>query len=759
MKFLSIFVLFVLYIGQVQASRHCNMPEVWQSLCPILERRIEQTQSKMKLQEPIVLDLESFLNKRHYPFEALHALQKVMPKTTIELLMAVRFRGVSVEHAEGIARYIKTIVNACQFKNKSAFDENTSHIIGREWQEIDYSGEGMTWQKQKSKYASFGITNFKTEENVKKFFSVESRLPYFKKIYQPENCKIFNHSKVGSFSMISKSTREQVKTIASEYEKEYFDLHPEEGDFWGKKDIDHGKFSSHNLEKLRAWKKRESEYLSTLNALNVNDLKGSSEYQTFKLLKENLENRQGAYICNEDLWRVDPTLRGFHNIMCMLADRQPVGTAENRALALKRWRTFDTVVRDEIENLKVGIREGYTAPKVSVEAVLKQLKIVLNQPIEKSPFYSMAKRDDEDHFKKQISRIIEDVIHPALHRYGQFLEIEYMQKAREEVGISSLPNGHLCYASKVKELTTLNASAEEIHHFGLEYMKVIYKQVGDIGEREFGVRDIVEVFRLAKEKTKNSFHTEQDILKYNHAALQRAHDILPDWFSTTPKSVGIIKPYPLHRAQTGAPGEYSPPNEEGTRPGIFYINTFQPESKSRMDQEAILFHELIPGHHYQVALAYEDKSHHPIEKYLWNAGFGEGWALYVERLSDEMGLYSDNMSRLGMLSNEALRTARLVVDPGLHVMGWSREKAIDYLKKHTVMEEHMIESEVDRYIMLPAQATAYMLGKREIESLRDKAKEKLGSDFDIRAYHHEVLKNGAVTLPMLRAQIDQWIGS
>lgn len=246
-------------------------------------------------------------------------------------------------------------------------------------------------------------------------------------------------------------------------------------------------------------------------------------------------------------------------------------------------------------------------------------------------------------------------------------------------------------------------------------------------------------------------------MDYNVAALERAKAKVSNWFDLRPKAEGILRPYPAHRAKTGASGEYHPPNEEGTEPGVFYINTYEPEKRSRIDQEATLFHELIPGHHFQIALLYENKTIPTLNRYLFNAGFGEGWALYVERLADEMQLYQDDISRLGMLSNETPRAARLVVDTGIHAFHWSREKAVAYLKQHTALSENIIEGEVDRYIMMPGQATAYMLGKYEIESLRQLAKEQLGGRFDIRQFHNQVLKNGVVSLPLLRTQIESWL--
>lgn len=552
------------------------------------------------------------------------------------------------------------------------------------------------------------------------------------------------------------STKAQLIKIANNYEKAYFDHFPEYGLFWGKTDIALDRFTDHSLSALRLWQDKEEFFLNQLNQLTATDLTGSPEHITYLLLKEHLENNIADRISKNELWDVDP-LDGWHNKLTMIAEKQPTSTPEYQQMALARWKTVDKIVDNEIKNLTLGLKSGYSAPKPAVERVIKQFHLLISTPIIESPFFDCAKNSDNSEFKKQFAQIIEKNIYPALTQYLYFLEKDYLPNAREKIGLSSLPEGKACYKAKIKKETTLDISPEEIYHFGLQYMDQLVNEIMTIGQKEFGTRDLVEIFYQAKTNPKYLFQSEQEILTYNESALERAIKVSPVWFDIMPKAKGILKPYPLHRAKTGAPGEYHPPSLDGTRPGIFYINTFEPEKRSRADQEATLFHELIPGHHFQIALAQEDKSQHSVNQYLWNCGYGEGWALYVERLADNMGLYSDDISRLGMLSNEALRAARLVVDPGIHYMNWSRQEAIEYLKKHTALKQETIESEVDRYIMLPGQATSYMLGKREIEALQKWSKEKLGDNFTYPEFHNQVLKNGTITLPMLREQIHQWI--
>ena len=577
------------------------------------------------------------------------------------------------------------------------------------------------------------------------------------KIFYLASILICSHTLAYSSTfLLQDNVKKQLTRIANHYEQEYFDLFPEMGLILGRSDVALDRFMDHSLSAQKAWQQKEDGFLAALYRLDENALQGSSEYITYKLLKETLENNKTARICNESLWKVSP-IAGWHIETAVVAGKQPVGTTEYRSMALRRWNTFAHLVDDEINNLKEGVKQGYTAPKVAVHRVLEQLNIILSGTPEESPYFDFAQRDGDEVFKAEVLHLIETSINPALQRYASYLEKDYMPVARTAIGVSALPDGVACYQAKVKQETTLPVPAKEIYDYGIQHMEVLKKEVAIIGLKEFGIEDMGLVYQLALNTPEYLFHSEQEILNYNHAALNRVESKIHDWFGIIPTTKGVIKPYPEYRAKTGAAGEYIPPSEDGTQPGIFYINTYQPEKLSRVDHEATLFHELIPGHHMQVALTYEDKSHHSLDKYLWNSGYGEGWALYVERLAKEMSLYSDDISLLGMLSNESMRTARLVVDPGMHVMNWTREQAVDYLRRHTACNQRMIEGEVDRYIMLPGQATSYMLGKREIEILKHLAKTRLQDKFDIRVFHDHILKNGAVSLPMLREQIQRWL--
>ncbi|WP_115700711.1 DUF885 domain-containing protein [Legionella sainthelensi] len=548
-------------------------------------------------------------------------------------------------------------------------------------------------------------------------------------------------------------------TLIQAYENSLFEHSPETALLLDRKDIPQDKFTDNSFEAIYRWQSQEDYYLSALNELDPNRLLGTAEYTTYWLMKETLENNKESRLCKEELWDIN-SAAGWHNNVVDIATKQPVGTPENRAMALKRWATFPQLVHNEIRNLKTGISIGFTASKPAVERVMKQIQLMISDQAEESPFYDFAKRDNDALFKEEVANLITTKINPALQEYVAFLENEYLPIAREEVGVSALPpSARLCYQAKIKQFTTINISPEAIHQLGLTQMERLNKEVSEIGYKLYGIRDMAEIFHRAQQESAHYFLTEKDILDYNMAALNKIKEQVPLWFDLIPKSEGIIKPYPLHRAKTGASGEYHAPSEDGSEPGIFYINTYEPEKISRIDQQATLFHELIPGHHFQIALHVENKSLLFMNRYFHNSGFVEGWALYAERLADAMGVYDDDISRLGMLSNESFRISRLVVDTGIHSKHWTRQQAVDYLKTHSAVNASIIEGEIDRYIAWPGQATAYMIGKLEIERLRDLAKVELGSAFNIKEFHNQVLQNGTVTLNMLREQMMSWLNA
>jgi uncharacterized protein (DUF885 family) len=287
-------------------------------------------------------------------------------------------------------------------------------------------------------------------------------------------------------------------------------------------------------------------------------------------------------------------------------------------------------------------------------------------------------------------------------------------------------------------------------------MKRIEDEMRTIAGRSFETSDLRALLQRLRSDPAYTFRSEDEVMSYTRAAVARARAALPRWFGHIPKSVVEVKPFPAFQKRTGG-GLYSAPSLDGSQPGTYELGTHSPEKLARAPIEATAFHETWPGHHLQISIAVESAELEPIVRYMFSSGFIEGWALYSERLAEEMGIYSSDLDRLGLLSNEALRAARLVVDPGLHVLGWSREQAIRYMMDHTTESEEAATYEVDRYLSGPGQAVSYLLGSLELGRLRRLAEQKLGGRFDVRAFHDLLLADGSVTLSVIGQKVESWI--
>jgi uncharacterized protein (DUF885 family) len=399
---------------------------------------------------------------------------------------------------------------------------------------------------------------------------------------------------------------------------------------------------------------------------------------------------------------------------------------------------------------------GYSASRVNVPSVIEESRALLS---EGSPLLSPGIRAGDSAFAARLRGTFDRTVVPAVQRYADFLEDTYLERARESIAVSGNPNGELCYSAAVRYFATIEPGAAEIHALGLEQIATIRDEMKEIIDAHFPGETIESLMIRLNSDPQFTFRTRQGVLDYSLAALGAARERMYDAFERLPKANVEIRPYPKYRESSGT-GEYQSSSEDGTRPGIYYIAVVDPEERSVASQLSVLYHETYPGHHLQGAIALElgDRVH-PLARYLYNDGYGEGWGLYSERLADELGLYPGPLDKIGMLSDQAARAARLVVDSGMHTMGWTREQAVDYMLANTAWAPGDIEAEIDRYIAWPGQANAYMLGMLEIRRLRNLAEARLGDRFDLRAFHDRVLENGSVTLPMLRDSVEAWIAA
>jgi uncharacterized protein (DUF885 family) len=551
----------------------------------------------------------------------------------------------------------------------------------------------------------------------------------------------------------------RVTALADAYLAGYFERNPDQVTVYGIPGHSHDRLPDNSLAAVQAWHAREDAWLTEARAIDPTTVKSESLRATNAIVREALEGAVGSRLCRTELWPVSQ-MAGWQTQFGYLVTIQPVKTAAARQQALARWGSLPRYLDVEIDNLREGARAGYTSPRHIVRIVIDQIDGLIKAsaasgPVADSPFHSPSERDDDPAFKAEFDRLVTERLVPAFRKYRDFLANEYGPVSRETIGLSELPDGAACYDALVRQFSSLPMPAAEVYALGERQMNSLMAEMRTVAERSFKTTDVPALLKALRTERRYLFKDRADLIAYTKAAVERAKAAAPGWFGRLPSADVVIEPYPAYREKNGA-NEYNPPAEDGSRPGLFYISAYQAEKQSRAIAESTAFHETIPGHHLQSAIALERRDAHPIGRYIFNSGYAEGWGLYAERLADEMKLFSGDLDRLGMLGSQALRAARLVVDPGLHLRGWTRQQAIDYMLSHTAETPDYIASEIDRYTIWPAQATSYMLGGLEIRRAREEAEKRLGPAFSIKEFHDQVLEDGGVPLTFLAAKVRTW---
>jgi uncharacterized protein (DUF885 family) len=544
----------------------------------------------------------------------------------------------------------------------------------------------------------------------------------------------------------------RVRALADAYVEGFFEQHPEQVTYYGIPGRRHDRLADNSLPALAKWQAQEDRWLAEVRAVDPARIESAPLKATHAILREALESSVASRVCRSELWNVSQ-MTGWHVSYGYLVTIQPVGTDDARRDALARWDALPNYIDTEIANLREGITLGYTAPKHIVRIVIDQVRTLASTPAAELPFLAPVRGDRTPAFQQAFTALATERIVPAARRFADFLEREYLPAAREAIAVAANTNGAACYEASIRAFSTLPTTAKEVHETGLREVTRIDAEMKAIAERSFGTGDVPALMQRLRTDRRYTFSSREELINYTTAALDRARAAAPQWFGLLPKADVRIEPYPAFREKSGAPGEYNPPAEDGSRGGLFYINAYEPQKKTRADNESTAFHETIPGHHLQVAIAVERKAIHPIGRYIFNSGYVEGWALYAEQLADEMKLFSGELDRLGMFGSQNWRAVRLVVDSGMHAFGWTRQQAIDYMLAHTTANANDAASEIDRYIIWPGQATSYMLGRLEILAAREEARKVGGTAFDIKAFHDRVLEDGSVPLTFLREKI------
>jgi uncharacterized protein (DUF885 family) len=478
--------------------------------------------------------------------------------------------------------------------------------------------------------------------------------------------------------------------------------------------------------------------------------------QLVAVCKDGIEERTTGL----ETWTLDP-LEGPQVALFNVPAWTSLRTKQEADAYLLRVRAMGAYLGEHLDNLERGHAKGLSSAKGPAEKVLAQLETQLARPTAEwslvaEPPASLPETMGEGaraELRDALEAAVDRAVRPAFEKLLTFVRETGVPRARpnERAGLCALDGGVETYARLVRVHTSLPLTAEAIHRTGLAEVAKIDDEMRALGAKALGTKDLSAIQERLRSDPALHFRTRDEVEAKAVEALRRAEAAMPRWFGRNPTTPCVVKRIEAHEEPFSTIAYYRQPATDGSRPGVYWINTSEPPTRPRYEAEALAFHEAVPGHHTQIALAQEMEDVPEFRKHTGPTSYVEGWALYTERLCDEMGLYSGDLDRIGMLSFDAWRACRLVVDTGIHAMGWSRGQAIEFMLAHSALAENNIANEVDRYISWPGQAVAYKTGQLEILRLRERAQASAGSSFDIRAFHDAVLGSGAVALPTLAA--------
>lgn len=477
---------------------------------------------------------------------------------------------------------------------------------------------------------------------------------------------------------------------------------------------------------------------------------------------EDLNFKNSTYFPIDQMWSVNL-------IMGQLASgssAQPFKTVEDYNNWLRRLDGYVVWLNSAENQMKKGMKEGYTLPKALIVKVAPQLKAMTEPILDDNLFYSPAKNFPEnfsEEDKKQLteaySKMVSEKIIPAYQSLHDFVAGEYLKAGRITTGIADTPQGEAYYKHQIKKYTTTEMTAEEIHQLGLNEVARISSEMEKVKEQIGFKGDLKAFFNdVRTNKQLMPYNEPQQIIDHFYAIYDTMKPKLEILFDKKPKTAFEVKQTEKFR-ENSASAEYNPGSLDGTRPGIFYVPIPNASKYNIYSDESLFLHEAIPGHHYQISLTQENEDLPMFRKTLFYSGYGEGWALYSESLGKELGLFTDPYQYFGMLGAEMHRAVRLVVDTGMHSKGWTREQAIQYCLENEAEPEAGIISEIERYMANPGQALAYKIGQLKILELRQKAEKELGENFKISEFHNQVLETGCIPLELLENKINNWIAN
>ena len=485
----------------------------------------------------------------------------------------------------------------------------------------------------------------------------------------------------------------------------------------------------------------------------------------YEIFKRQLEDGVAGYELGD--WQITfNSDSGFHSGFSRLPKEVPLQTTKDYENYIARLRAWPRYVREQIANMRLGLKRGFTVPRATLEGydstmaahvVEDPAKSLFFAPFEKFP--SSVPASEHERLRREGRAAVAESIVPAYRELLDFFRKEYLPGSRTTLGATQMPDGAKYYQQKIREFTSLDLTPDEIHKIGLAEVERISAEMRESMKKTGFEGDFAAFLQFLRTDPRFYAKTPEELLMHASRIAKRIDGKLPSLFKTLPRLPYTVEPVPDDIAPKYTSGRYVPAPQGSTQPGIYWVNTYKLEIRPLYNLEALTLHEAVPGHHLQVALSRELESLPNFRRYSYISAFGEGWGLYSEWLGQEAGFYTDPYSNFGRLTYEMWRACRLVVDTGIHAKGWTRQQAIDYMASRTALPIHEVTTEIDRYISWPGQALAYKLGELKIKELRRRAEQKLGTRFDVREFHDVVLGSGAVPLSVLESNVNAWIAS
>ena len=519
------------------------------------------------------------------------------------------------------------------------------------------------------------------------------------------------------------------------------------------------KVSSNSIEDFFIEKEYESYVLDVLSQIDPNNL-SEEDQLNYRLLKSDyeisLEGREypGYYM------RLNQ--RGGVQDYYLYGNRLNFTDLQSYKNWFERVKGYTQNVRNSLEINKEGLELGYTQPKLVTRGVSAQIGAMLEKDLEDHPYFKIFKNvgdvassEDALALQNEVKEYIQNVLNPTYQELYDFLINEYLPESRDTIGISDVPNGKDWYEYLARYHTTTNLTPDEIHEIGLREVAKIRAEMEDIIEQVGWEGDFNSFLQYLRTDPRFYYETGEELLQAYRAMSKEIDAYMPTLFNKLPRAPYGVIPIPMESAPFTTTAYYNAPSKG--RPGYYYANLYMPEVRPKYEIPVLSVHEAVPGHHHQISLAQEMENVPNFRKYLSITAFVEGWGLYSEQLGESMGIYDDPYDKFGQLTYDMWRAVRLVVDTGMHYKNWSREDAVNLFLENTAKTEQDINNEVDRYIAWPGQALAYKIGQLKIMELRDKSKEALGDDFDIKDFHDHILSFGSIPLNILEEKVDEFI--